>query len=341
MTAEEIMIRFENYADLRRLNSARKTLEDAMKNVSERKLELQFNYNLGSLYWSNIGDGVKARHYYKAAAESNEDNFSDLKSNATENMMILSTSYEEYFVWADKLKEFKPTADILIGQYPDIKRQQDAGTPWYEASYSIASSFYNRNDTKADRGMYGCAASIYQILLTNRKEMRITKDYLESIFFEYIALMYKVVSQAVAVVVNKGIKADPEDYMFMIDQVRGYVDQYSEVITFNDDMNIFIKAFKEWRDKYDEIEARTMVSSTTGYGYSGYSNPTELNDEGSNDIEIRCPYCGCLNSIDSPNCTNCALPLNRSGVDIKKFIITTIAFIGMVVLVVGWLLKWW
>lgn len=369
MTAKEIASRFESYIEVKKFNSARKVIEDNLGAISDKAAELYLKYNLGILYWSQIGDGMKARHYLKDVAQADENEWSamknecaQLKNNAMENMMILSTSYDEYFFWAQKLKEVNPAAGILIGQYPHIEKLRDTGNPWYEASSAvIALSYYNRTDPKADKGMYGCAASIYQIFLSNRKEMRIQKDYLETFFFEYLALMYKVVSQALQLAESKGMEPDPEDYLFIVDQVFGYVEQYSEIITFNDAMNNFIESFKVWKHQLNEVKTANMRSSqpscheVTRCPRCGSFNaadevrcvycalPLDQTRPGSGyNISTRCPHCGFLNSVNDDICVHCAFPINRGAKTVRRgCLIIVVSLVVIAIGIIGGFLKWW
>ncbi len=255
MTIDQLMARFIGFIDSKRFNSARTLLEDSLPMMTGTKNVMLANYQLGALYWSQIGDGEEARNCYQRAADIEEDSFFDLRANAFENMMILSKSYDEYMDWAGRLRGKKPKADVLVGQYPHVVKARDAGHPYYEVLMSFAMTYYNRNDTRLDLGMYGCAASIYQILLQNRRAMRIPKDDLRTVFFEYIALMWRIVSDAIIFAQKRRMSLDPNDYMFMIEKAFAYRDQYAAVDELDGSMMDMINSLQEYKNMLEEYPA--------------------------------------------------------------------------------------
>ena len=344
MTMEQLMTKFEELADLKKFNSARSLLEDSLRLITGTKNAMLVNYQLGTLYWSFLGDGEEARRCYETVIDIKENDFFDLKTNAFENMMILSKSYEEYMNWAEKLKEKKPDADVIKGQYPHVLIARDAGHKWYIVLMSFAETYYNRNDTRLDAGMYGCAASIYQILLDNRKILRIPKDDLRIIFFEYIALMWRIISDAILLAQNKGMNIDPDDYMFMIEKAFAYRDQYIEIDELDEHMNNIINSIQEYKNMLDELRSgkykapvnpgefrRLPMNESLMRMYGAPMNPGE----------VRCRRCGHLNPKNSIKCSDCSTFLKTSGSSSMMNFILAAVIIAGVIYGIGLFFKWW
>ena len=49
----------------KRLLSAKTSLENALKKYSDPNSQALLNYQMGVLYWGEIGDGEKARYFFK------------------------------------------------------------------------------------------------------------------------------------------------------------------------------------------------------------------------------------------------------------------------------------
>jgi hypothetical protein len=139
-------------------------------------------YQLGFLHQVMAGNGEQARPWYERAWRSHEqavtaDSPEDLQKFAgfaCENMMLLSLSYEEYERWAKRLQQLRPYELILQEQWPEIRELREKGTPWRHAMASIAGTYYNHEAKKGTGG--GFAASIWQLLLINRRKLRVPRD---------------------------------------------------------------------------------------------------------------------------------------------------------------------
>ena len=230
---EQIWQAGEKLADAKRMQSA-KVKYDAVLSLDlapdDRALAL---YNTGAFYLEHLGDGIQARHFYEATVNHYEEN-PQLKSDfgvrkflgwAYENLMILSLSYQEYDDWAEKLRVVSPEEGILQGQVPVIHEKQEAGMPWSDMMRMISGSYYNRNDPANDPGKYGFGAGVLQLLLENRKRLRLSREDWSTALYEYGALMQKMSMVSLrAMEVQENI--DAHECKFYIDNARSRVNEY-------------------------------------------------------------------------------------------------------------------
>ncbi len=191
-------------------------------------------YNLGGAFWASIGDGVNARKFYKIAVEEAEnigltkvrELLPSIVANACENLMHLSLTYEEYFEWSEKLRKLDPTDDVLRGMVPHIREAQEKGIQWAQTLESIACECYNRNDPSLDRGEYARAVSTYELILRNRKNMRLPREAWSRIIYEYGALAIKVADDAFRKMERSQQTLSISEFVFVAQNARPFVDEY-------------------------------------------------------------------------------------------------------------------
>ena len=106
--------------DIGMLKSALDEMLIALRDF-DNPLRIMVAYNLGAIYWAQIGNGEKAREYYKMVVSEAEKYgiakvdkiFPSMVANVFENMMHLSLSYEEFFYWEYKMRELQPFDNVL------------------------------------------------------------------------------------------------------------------------------------------------------------------------------------------------------------------------------------
>jgi hypothetical protein len=137
-----------------RLLSGCNDMLDVFRKYQDPLHRIIASYELGAIFWAQIGFGNKAKEYYRNVMDvaetygisKVEKAYPSMVANACENMMHLSVSYEEYFEWAEKLYLLQPTDDIFRGMVPQIKEIQAKGFPWAQTLETIANQSYNRTD---------------------------------------------------------------------------------------------------------------------------------------------------------------------------------------------------
>lgn len=107
MNPERQLVRVTQFAEQGRLRSSLETARYAYEEARSGPIRSLAAYNLGALYWGEIGDGVRARPLFEETirlcqrTEAARDK--RLAANAAENLMHLSLSFEECEIWAEYL----------------------------------------------------------------------------------------------------------------------------------------------------------------------------------------------------------------------------------------------
>ncbi len=125
----------------------------------------------------------------------------------------------------------------------------------------IASSYYRRNDPAADAGLYGRAAGIYQLLLENRRSLRLNREEWSEVLYEYGALMQKLNMVATRAMEQSG-SSDPAECRFFLEQARSRIDEFVAANTPND----AIASLSESTDK--------MLTATANQPSAPYGGPS-------------------------------------------------------------------
>ena len=172
----------------------------AMTEVPSRRLFLTFN--IGVLYWDKLGNGIAAKSEFMAAASPEGAGYDDpssrvLIANAVENLMLCASSYEEFDRSSRLLQTIAPDAPILAGLRPVVHEMRDFGNPWSSVMFRLAMSGYNRNDPSLDRGRYGVAISTYHLLLSDRKQQRLSREDWRLAVLEYCPLAIRLMTDCI------------------------------------------------------------------------------------------------------------------------------------------------
>ncbi|MDC0937360.1 hypothetical protein OAS39_13825 [Pirellulales bacterium] len=228
--------------DRKMLGSAERVLREVFRNASTPESRTILAYNLGAIYWGEIGDGAEARKLFHAAAEEgarcvtsnslgNEPLAITSRANAIENAMILALSYEEYAMWADQLRALIPDSAILRGQLPKIREFQNRGTPWSDVMYMLASGYYSRSDAMSDPGLYGAAKSIFHLLMKHRKEVQLKRTDWAAVVLEYGALTQRISTDCLRTLGD----AQVDEFDFIMEDAMPFVEEY--VASYPDDQS--------------------------------------------------------------------------------------------------------
>jgi tetratricopeptide (TPR) repeat protein len=340
LRTDEFMKTAENYSDLKLTGTVIRMYEAALKGTHDPALILYCTYNLGVVHLSLAGNGEEAIRYFKDTLFICEYDARVMympysrpfKENACENLMILSLSYEEYIENAEKLRGIKPDADILKGQYPAVMKMRDSGHPWSYAMMVFAQTYYNRNDPRLDSGMYGNALSLYQLILANRRVLRVSKDDMATVMFEYCALMLRHVSDSIKIVEKSRMRIEPNDYLFMMEKACGYYDEYITANQPNEDLKNAFNGLRKFTDDLRAMKEEGPGSRNGSPQRTAREDPiaaklTKLSN-------IKCPHCGYQPVDLTKPCPHCGKPIGlkkRAGI---SCLLTLIIFAGIIFLIV-------
>ncbi len=188
-------------------------------------------YNLGISSRSRVGKGVEARKWFSEAAGAAAASsvvvlpLRELRANACENSMLLSLSFEEYEKWAQMLRELRPEAEILSGQYPVFMEAKQHGRPWTDVLFSIAASYYRDGDP-GDPGLYAEAVATYELMLANRLALRLDRTAWMRAVTKYGILSLRLGSRACPPGSIFGTRSCPEDPSPFVNASMPYLEEY-------------------------------------------------------------------------------------------------------------------
>jgi len=233
MNWQTILKQAETMIDQQRMRSAKRFYEEALCQYPEHKLCIAFSY--GALNQMFLGNGEEARRLYQLAISNRSksdglvqsETLDQLEANTCENMMLLSLSYEEYDTWANRLEKLQPQNEILSQQKPLIRGHQDSGFPWSAALQWIAKSNWDVDPSK-DPGMYGAGASIYQLMLKHRGQLRTPRDEHRAVAGVYAALLTKIWANCGSMMESALGAADPEEFNFILTDALPLVEEYAK-----------------------------------------------------------------------------------------------------------------
>jgi hypothetical protein len=191
------------------------------------------SFNIGAILWHHLGDGLAARREFLASIDDFDTHgygqhpiLKTIHANATENAMLCALSYDEFENLAAKLHTLAPGVPILIGLVPDVRDAREKGAPWSHELFSFAGSYYYRNDPKRDPGRYGEARSTYHLILTHRRELRVSRGDWRMALFEFCALSMRMASDCLRARGGDNDQNSPEEYLTILTEAIPLADEY-------------------------------------------------------------------------------------------------------------------
>ena len=265
--------------DQKRFRSAREMLERLHAGVQHPQSRVVTAYQCGALAWAETGDGMAARTHFQSVADlcrtdpqlANHPGSRMCWANSCENMMLLSLSYDEYENWAKQLASLQPDNPILHDHWPKFRDLVERGYPWVDALQMMATTYYSRNDPKADRGQYGCAASTWQVILTNRQALRLTREDWGVAVYEHAALTMRIAGQAgLAMEQMTRRPAETGEYKFIVEAAVPFVDEY---LTANPD-DATIRQMRDRLREFLSVLRSPVPAEPSGPSFGEGRNPT-------------------------------------------------------------------
>lgn len=314
----DVLKKFEEYADSKRPFAATSLLNGVLGGITDPAALGFARYNLGCLYRGAIGDGVTARSSFIAVNEifaglgTLPDHIKQFWPNACENLMLLSLSYDEYDKWAGEVRRLAPSADILRGQVPQIVAMRERGLPWHEAMEEIARGYYSLSNPQRDHQMYGDAASLYHLILTHRKELRVDRQGWTRAIDEYVNLTQRLGADTAAQARRLNPLLDLREFVPMCVAPFSLMDEYlsanvghAGVMKLRDNMRTWAKALTEG-------PPRELVFEKRGAPDAGRA-PVDVS------LRMRCSECGHQLEGPAASCPKCGHKLIRVWFVLLKF----------------------
>ncbi len=143
----------------------------------------------------------------------------DMYIKQCEIMADIALSYDEYFEYMEKIKSVRPHTALQSSQVDLIASMRDEGQPWSVNMLLLAARYAGANgSTGQSSTMYGSAASLYGLMLQNRRKLRLSRTDLKMCATNYSASIGNLVAQADNYHKNISGYLDPNDYLFMLDK---------------------------------------------------------------------------------------------------------------------------
>ncbi len=189
--------------DAGQLETARQLFEDVLAKANAYPpFAVGAAYSVAAFHWGEYGNGIEAKAKYQfvisagkallpSASSKTASGIKVQMSYAAENLMLLSTSYDEFDTWAKELRELAPNEPILKELVPVVHADRDKGVPWAEEMFQRGSSYVNW-------GHFGSAmhpssgACIFHLMLANRKVLRMQPDVWQKAIMGYNATVYEI-----------------------------------------------------------------------------------------------------------------------------------------------------
>lgn len=184
------------------------------------------------------GDGEASRAWCSSLLDWMDKNrgvISDIPSlrEVMEDMYIkecelladAAISYEEYFKSMDRIKGIRPHTDIQKGQIDLIRSMQEEGQAWSTNMLLLATRYAGTNDNMGNSNtMYGSAASLYSLILQNRRKLRLSRNDLKLAMINYSASIGNITEAADNYYKSSAGRLNPNDYLFMYEKAISLVD---------------------------------------------------------------------------------------------------------------------
>ena len=233
----------ESLADQRRFIPAVQAIEEARRLTKIPDRRAWASYNLGVIYWHHLGNGLSARHeFLESIADFEKYGYGQhpqlrtVHSSALENAMLCALSYDEFENLAARLYTVTPELPILKDLVPEVRSWRERGDSWSSRLFSLAESYYNRNDARRDIGRYAEARSTYHLILTHRRELRLSQENWRLALFEFCALSMRMVSDCAIFRGGDNDPNSPEEFITILTEAIPLVKEYLSLNTGDDDI---------------------------------------------------------------------------------------------------------
>jgi endogenous inhibitor of DNA gyrase (YacG/DUF329 family) len=302
----------ESFADQRRLIPAVESLEEARQLTRIPDRRAWATYNLGAIYWHHLGNGLAARREFMAAISDfktygygQRPQLKTMHANALENAMLCALSFDEFEDFTSQLNTIAPGIPILTGLVPEVQKWRERGDSWSGRLFSIAGTYYNRNDPRRDIGRYGSAKSTYHLMLTHRKELHIAREDWRMITYEFCALSMRMATDCMKVRGGDNDPNSPEEFLPILTEAIPLVDDYLNVYSGDDDIRkvrdgmgqIVDNCRQRWNEICERRESKRFNTSYQACPKCGIVHARkEISGSdyisSSTDFSIICPNCG-------------------------------------------------
>ena len=218
--------------DVAKLRSAEAECMCAEKEITLPLYRLLLAYNFATLYWTHIGDGGKALAKFEETwnlfetqrfAVQQQEAAKKIASDCAENALLLCSDVKTFQNWCDRLRLLAPNARILAEIGQQFPRDYENGCSWWECMTKLTDGMYNRSNPSRDQKRYGNGAAIWQLMLENRKNLRLPAEIWQIGAEELGILSLRIVAENAR---RLGQRYNPSEGILPVQAALPYVEEY-------------------------------------------------------------------------------------------------------------------
>jgi hypothetical protein len=249
----------ESFVDQCRLLPALHALEEARRLTKIPDRRAWASYNLGAIQWHYFGNGLAARREFLASiydfdthGYGKRPQFKTYHANALENAMLCALSFDEFENLAAGLNALMPGVPILTGLVPQVRDSRERGDSWSHQLFSLAGTYYNRNDPIQDVGRYGEAKSTYHLILAHRRELRVSREDWRMALLEYCTLSMRMAADCQKMRGGDNDTNSPEEFLPILTEAIPLAEEYLKLNPGDNDLKMFLESMKKMVTCYSE-----------------------------------------------------------------------------------------
>lgn len=195
MTFDQLFEQIDRRIEQGQLKTALENLTTiATHSSTPQAVRAKAYYDMGVLFYRYIGNGEKARTHFTTASDLcaqmgsvTDWRIQQLNVFASENLLLLSLSYEEFESLAEQIRTLNSNSATfsMINGVQDMKAR---GSSWAEVMGFLGCYAFEQND-------YPLMASIFQLMLAHRCELRLPRQQWRNAMLSYGDAMRYIVAR--------------------------------------------------------------------------------------------------------------------------------------------------
>ncbi|MDR1594506.1 MAG: hypothetical protein LBS43_08510 [Prevotellaceae bacterium] len=194
----------------------------------------------------------------------------DMYVKACEIMGEYAISYSEYETYMHKIGEIRPLTEQQKGQLELIESLRNEGRDWTFNIMQLVLRYENDN-------RFGDAASLYSLLLTYRRQLRVSRDDINLAIHNYTANIYNLVLESMSYCKQKTYPCNPYNYLFILEKAIDIICEFQKDMSTKTEADDAIAKLNQQKNSLEEIQRRA-VARFYDYTAPGYMSPGQLEE---------------------------------------------------------------
>jgi hypothetical protein len=254
----------------------------ALDSADSPQYKILCMYTLGGCY-REVGDAVSTREIKLKLLETVDSDRSiiykipslqevmeDMCVKSCEIMGEYAISYSEYETYMHKIKEIRPLTELQKGQLELIESLKNEGRDWTYNIMQLVQSYQKNN-------RFGDAASLNSLLLTYRRQLRVSRDDINLAIYNYAANIYNLVLESMIYCKQKTYPCNPYNYLFILEKAIDLICEFQKDMSTKTEADDAIAKLNQQKNSLEEIQRRA-VARFYDYTAPGYMSPEQLEE---------------------------------------------------------------